>query len=70
MEPKSFELTLEQEFELRRMKNEAQAMSREQAMDMLLQASRLLMIKDNVIKGLINQQTLKGQSSYDPINLS
>lgn len=67
MDPQSFELTLEQRFELQRMKNETQAMTREQAMALLLQASRLLMVKDNIIKGLINQQiNPKGQASYDP----
>jgi Phycobilisome degradation protein nblA len=62
MEPTSFELTLEQQFEMRRMQNEAQAMSREQALDMLLQASRLLMVKDNIIRNLIKQNPVQSLS--------
>ncbi|MGF1477889.1 MAG: NblA/ycf18 family protein [Cyanophyceae cyanobacterium] len=49
------DLTLEQEFELRRFQDSAQEMSREQAVSLLLKASRLLMVKDNVIKDLIKQ---------------
>lgn len=63
MEPKSFDLTLEQQFEMRRMQNEIQNMSREQAIDLLLQASRLLMLKDNVIRNLIKQQNPMGSFS-------
>ncbi len=55
MDPNAFELTLEQQFAMRRMENEVQNMSREQALDLLVQASRLLMLKDNVIKNLIKQ---------------
>jgi hypothetical protein len=55
MDPSAFELTLEQEFEMRRMQDAAQNMSREQALDLLLQASRLLMLKDNVIRDLVKQ---------------
>jgi Phycobilisome degradation protein nblA len=59
MEPTSFELTLEQQFEMRRMQSEVQHMSREQALDLLLQASRLLMLKDNVIRNLIKQTPIQ-----------
>jgi hypothetical protein len=62
MEPTSFELTLEQQFEMRRMQNEVQSMSREQALDLLLQASRLLMVKDNIIRNLIKQNPLQSLS--------
>ena len=55
MDPNSFELTLEQQFEMRRMQQEVQAMSHEQALDLLLQVSRLLMVKDNVIRDLVKQ---------------
>jgi hypothetical protein len=46
------DLTLEQQFEFRRMKDAVKDMSREQALDLLLQASRLLMIKTNVLREL------------------
>lgn len=52
MEPTPFELTLEQQFQMRLMEQSAQNMSREQMTDLLVQASRLLMLKDNVIKNL------------------
>ena len=56
MEPNTFNLTLEQQFLMQRMKTEIQHMNREQAVDLLLQASRLLMLKNNLIKSL-SQQT-------------
>ena len=39
-------------FEMKRMRDAANQMSREQALDLLVQASRLLMIKTNVIRDL------------------
>lgn len=45
-------LTMEQQFEFRRMRDAVKSMSREQALDLLLQASRLLMIKTNVLREL------------------
>ncbi len=59
MEPSSYELTLEQQFEMKRMQDAAQQMSREQALDMLVQASRLLMIKTNVVRNLMNNSSLE-----------
>jgi len=59
MEPNSFELTLEQQFEFRRMRDAAAQMSREQALELLMQASRLLMIKTNVVRNLIQQTPLQ-----------
>lgn len=59
MEPSAFELTLEQQFEMRRMQDAAQNMSREQALEMLIQASKLLMLKDNVIRDLLKQAPLE-----------
>jgi hypothetical protein len=53
MNSNSFELSLEQQFEMRRMQDEVQNLSREQALSLLMQASRLLMLKDNVIRNLI-----------------
>ncbi|CCQ52604.1 NblA/ycf18 family protein [Crocosphaera watsonii WH 8501] len=52
MENTSCDLTLEQQFEMKRMRDAANQMSREQALDLLVQASRLLMIKTNVIRDL------------------
>lgn len=49
------ELTLEQKFEIKLMEKSAQAMSRDEALALLLQASRLLMLKDNVIKQLMGE---------------
>lgn len=55
LETPSLELTMEQQFEFRRMRDAAQSMSREQALELLLQASRLLMIKTNVLRDLMNR---------------
>ena len=52
MENTSCDLTLEQQFEMKRMRDAANQMSLEQALDLLVQASRLLMIKTNVIRDL------------------
>jgi hypothetical protein len=59
MESNSFELTLEQQFEFRRMRDAAAQMSREQALELLMQASRLLMIKTNVVRNLIQETPLQ-----------
>ena len=52
------ELTLEQQFELKQMKEAAKSMSREQALKLLTQATRLIMIKTNVIQSLIQHNPL------------
>jgi hypothetical protein len=59
MESTSFDLTLEQQFEIRQMRDAALQMSREQALELLLQASRLLMIKTNVMRNLMTQCPLE-----------
>lgn len=46
------ELTTEQKFEMRRIAIDIQNLSREDAIALLLDATKLLMLKDNVIKGL------------------
>lgn len=51
----NLELTLEQEFDMRVFEQSAQEMSRDQAVSLLMQASRLLMIKDNVIRDLMKK---------------
>jgi hypothetical protein len=53
MESSPFELTLEQQFQMRLMEQSTEELTREQMQDLLIQASRLLMIKDNVIRGLV-----------------
>ena len=58
MNGNSFELTLEQEFQMRLMEESAQNMSREQMIETLIQASRLLMVKDNVIRNMLKQCAL------------
>ena len=52
MENASCNLTLEQQFEMKRIRDAASQMSREQALELLMQASRLLMIKTNVVRNL------------------
>lgn len=53
MDGSSFELNLEQQFQMRLMEDSVQQMTPEQMQSMLLQSSRLLMLKDNVIRNLI-----------------
>lgn len=53
MESSSFELTLEQQFQMRLMEQSAQQMTREQMQELLIQSARLLMVKDNVIRDLV-----------------
>lgn len=59
MELKSFDLTLEQQFEMRRIQDAAIAISREQALDLLVEASRQLMVKTNVIRQLLREVPLE-----------
>ena len=54
-----FKLTLEQQFAMQRMQQEMRQISHEQATDLLLQASRLLMLKNNIIKSLVKQMSLQ-----------
>jgi Phycobilisome degradation protein nblA len=60
MESNSYSLSLEQQFEMRRMQDAAKGMTRDQALEMLLQASQLLMVKNNVIRDL----TSKTETAY------
>ncbi|HIK18871.1 MAG TPA: NblA/ycf18 family protein [Leptolyngbyaceae cyanobacterium M33_DOE_097] len=55
MEPTSYDLTVEQQFQMRLMEESARNMSQEQLADTLVQASRLIMLKDNVIRSLMKQ---------------
>ncbi|QZZ22590.1 NblA/ycf18 family protein [Leptothermofonsia sichuanensis E412] len=49
----SFNLTLEQQFQMRLIEESTQQMTPEQMQEMLIQVSRLLMVKDNVIRSLM-----------------
>ncbi|OKH26078.1 photosystem I reaction center subunit XII [Hydrococcus rivularis NIES-593] len=51
----NLELTLEQQFQMRLMEQSTQGMSREQAISLLLETARLLMMKDNAIRSLVKQ---------------
>lgn len=53
MDSSPFELSLEQQFQMRLMEQSAQQMTREQMHDLLIKAARLLMLKDNVIRDLM-----------------
>lgn len=59
MDQNSYELTIEQQFQMRLMEESAQNMSREQALDLLVQASQLLMVKDNVIRNLLQRTPIE-----------
>lgn len=58
MDPATFELSLEQQFQMRLVEESLNKMSHEQALDLLRQASRLLMVKDNVIRDLMRKVPL------------
>ncbi len=53
MENSPFDLTLEQQFQMKLLEESAQDLSLEQARTILVQTSRLLMLKDNVIRDLL-----------------
>lgn len=55
MDPTSFNLTMEQQFQMRLVEQSARNMTREQALELLVDASRLLMVKDNVIRDLLKK---------------
>ncbi|MDJ0592184.1 MAG: NblA/ycf18 family protein [Pleurocapsa sp. MO_226.B13] len=48
-------LTVEQQFQMRLYQESVQAMKPEEARSLLLEASKLLMVKDNIIKGLMKR---------------
>jgi hypothetical protein len=51
----SLELTFEQQFQMRVMEEQVGSMNQQQTRELLLQASRLLMMKDNVIRSLVKK---------------
>jgi hypothetical protein len=52
MDPSAFELSLEQQFEVRRLQQEVEGMDHDQAVDFLLKLAEEMMIKDNMIRDL------------------
>ncbi|OKH38598.1 photosystem I reaction center subunit XII [Calothrix sp. HK-06] len=58
MDTTMFELSLEQQFQMRLMQESAQELSRDQMLDILMQTSRMLMVKDNIIRNLVKNGTL------------
>ena len=49
----NMDLSLEQKFQMRIFEESIQVMKPEEARKLLLEASKLLMVKDNMIKGLM-----------------
>lgn len=56
MNPEVFNLSLEQQFQLQAIRNDAKHLSKSQLEDMLLEITRQLMIKDNVVKDLLKSK--------------
>jgi hypothetical protein len=54
-----FDLTLEQQFQMKLVEQSAENMNREQMQELLVEISRLLMLKDNIIKGLMKECKLR-----------
>jgi len=50
------DLTLEQQFKIKLFEQSIEAMEPAEAQSLLLEASRLLMIKDNIIRGLMKSE--------------
>ena len=55
----NMDLTLEQKFTMRLFEESIQVMNPEEARSLLVEASKLLMVKDNIIKGLMKQEFLQ-----------
>lgn len=51
-----FTLTIEQQFQLKLIEDSVEQMSQEQMKELLIESSRLLMIKDNAIKDLLENE--------------
>ena len=58
MDAKTFELTLEQQFELQCLHREFQQWDREAIIHHLLESMQQLMVKDNLIRDLMKQSKL------------
>ncbi|MDX2215911.1 MAG: NblA/ycf18 family protein [Oculatellaceae cyanobacterium bins.114] len=55
MDPKAFELTMEQQFEFQRLQFEFQDLDHNQVIYQLMEAAQQLMIKDNLIRDLLKK---------------
>lgn len=55
MDSSAFELTLEQQFQMSMMERSTHQLTHEQLADLLMQLSRQLMVKDNVIRNLLGK---------------
>jgi hypothetical protein len=53
MNVSSFELSIEQQFQIRLVEQTLHNMDREQMQSMLMQLTRLLLVKDNIIRDLV-----------------
>lgn len=49
-------LTIEQQFQMKLIEDSVEQMSQEQMKELLIESSRLLMIKDNAIKDLLENE--------------
>lgn len=58
MDSSTFDLTLEQKFHMQLMQRAIDSLSREEIESLFLDTSRLLMLKDNIIKGLMRDKIL------------
>ena len=50
-------LSLEQEFKIKSFENSLQKMNPQEMRSLLMEASKLLLVKDNIIKGLIKNNS-------------
>ncbi|MBW4550193.1 MAG: NblA/ycf18 family protein [Aphanocapsa sp. GSE-SYN-MK-11-07L] len=55
MNPDAFQLSLEQQFQIRLLEDSADDLNQEQLSDLLMEIYRLLMIKDNLIRDLMKK---------------
>ena len=53
----NMDLSLEQKFRMQTFENSIRAMNPEEARSLLIEASKLLMVKDNIIKGLMKKNS-------------
>jgi hypothetical protein len=64
MNTSSFQLSLEQEFQMRLIESSMQDMSQENLQDMLMQIVRLLLVKENIIRDLVKSCIVGSQHHY------
>jgi hypothetical protein len=55
MNSSSFDLSIEQEFQLKLFEQTIMKMNSEQMQDMLIQLTRMMLIKDNFVRDLVKQ---------------